>query len=71
MLNDWLASRPRTGVHEAGLLDLCLEERLPARLAIIAIQPFCVDWGAKLSRTVAAVVPKACATTVVNVGSYR
>lgn len=67
-LNGWLASRRRTGVHEAGLLDLlsllCLEDHLPARLAIIAIQPLCIDWGEELSRAVAAVVPKACATVV-------
>ena len=67
-INAWLTSRQRTSVHEAGLAGLLsllhLEERLPARLAIVAIQPFCADWGEELTPAVAAIVPKACATVM-------
>ncbi|MGO9986415.1 MAG: hydrogenase maturation protease [Rhodomicrobium sp.] len=67
-IHDWLRSSQRRSVHEAGLIDLLsllhLEERLPARLAIIAIQPSCADWGGELTEAVAAVIPKACATAI-------
>ena len=67
-INDWLSTRQRTSVHEAGLTSLLsllhLEGRLPARLAIVAIQPFCADWGEELTPAVAATVPKACETVM-------
>jgi hydrogenase maturation protease len=52
-------------VHEIGLRDLLdaarLTEALPARRALVAVQPGRVDWGENLSPPVAAAVPAATA----------
>jgi hydrogenase maturation protease len=50
-------------VHEIGLRDLLdaarLTGALPARRALVGVQPVRVDWGEKLSPPVAAAVPAA------------
>jgi hydrogenase maturation protease len=52
-------------VHEIGLRDLLdaarLTESLPARRALVGVQPDRVDWGETLSPPVAAAVPPAVA----------
>jgi len=56
---------PRCSVHELGLRDLLdaarLTGALPARCALVGVQPERVDWGELLSPAVAAAVPVAVA----------
>lgn len=53
----------RRSVHEVGLLDLLdiarLTETLPARRALIGIQPHTIDWSAQPSAAVAGAIPVA------------
>ena len=62
---DRQVSRPATSVHEVSLADLMdmvrLTERLPARRALIGIEPAVVDWGDGLTPAVAAALPQAMA----------
>lgn len=56
----------RLSVHEIGLVDLMdivrLNERMPARFALVGIQPLTVaDWGDRPSEPVAAAIPRASA----------
>lgn len=50
-------------VHEVSLADLIdiarLTDSLPARRALIGIEPGCIDWGEDLTPAVAAAVPTA------------
>jgi hydrogenase maturation protease len=50
-------------IHEVGLLDLMdiarLSERLPARRALVGIQPGLVGWGSEPTADVAAAIPAA------------
>lgn len=50
-------------IHEVGLLDLMdiarLSERLPARRALVGIQPGVVGWGSEPTADVAAAIPEA------------
>ena len=54
---------PRRSVHEIGIRDVLdmarLVGRLPARRALIGIEPEKVDWGDGLSPAVAAALPQA------------
>jgi hydrogenase maturation protease len=54
-----------TSVHEVSLSDLFdiarLTESLPARRALVGIQPERIEWGSELSAPVAAAVPRAVA----------
>lgn len=54
---------PRCSVHELGLRDLLdaarLTGALPARRALVGVQPGRVDWGMELSPPVAAALPAA------------
>ena len=63
-MDAFLGSNRKRSVHEVGLLDLMaiahLAGRLPARRALIAIQPGQVDWGEKPSASVAQAIPEAC-----------
>ena len=51
-------------VHEVSLSDLLfiarLSGRLPARRALIGIQPGCIDWSDRLTEPVADAIPIAC-----------
>ena len=53
----------KRSVHEVGLLDLLdiarLTGHLPARRALVAIQPDVIDWGEKPTENVAAAIPLA------------
>ncbi|MGO9546069.1 MAG: hydrogenase maturation protease [Rhodomicrobium sp.] len=59
-----LSGRKRT-VHEVALSDMlgaaALAGTLPARRALVAIQPETVGWGMSPSPAVAAAIPQACA----------
>lgn len=58
-------SQHANNVHEVSLSDLFdiarLTDSLPARRALIGVEPAAVDWGSELSPAVAAAVPKAVA----------
>jgi hydrogenase maturation protease len=60
----YLNSGARRSVHEVGLIDLMtvarLSERLPARRALIGIQPASTDWGERPTAAVADAIPRAC-----------
>lgn len=64
----WFLTRQRTSVHEAGLIDLLtllhLEDKLPDRLAIVAIQPAKIEWYERLSESAYAALPHACETVL-------
>ncbi len=60
---DELLWRPGRSVHEVGLADVMdmvrLLGRLPARRALVAVEPATVSWGDELSPAVAAALPAA------------
>ena len=61
--------------HEVGLSDLMdalrLSGELPARRALIGIEPESIDWGTRPTGPVAAAVPKAAAVAGELVASWR
>lgn len=61
---DRFLGRPRRSPHQVGLLDLLaiahLGGHLPARRALVGIQPQRVDWGETPTAQVAAAIPRAC-----------
>jgi hydrogenase maturation protease len=63
-MDRFLSSKLKRSVHEVGLLDLFgflqLEDVLPRRRALIAVQPGRIDWGETLSDPVAASVGTVC-----------
>lgn len=65
VMDDYLSHGKRRSVHEVSLLDLLaiarLTDTLPARRALIGIQPRTVEWGESPSAEVAAAIPTACA----------
>lgn len=66
-LDDYLGRGKRRSVHEVSLLDLLaithLTGDLPAKRALIGIQPQKVDWGENPCDEVAAAIPRACEMT--------
>jgi len=62
-------------VHEVSLLDLMdiarLTDTLPARRALVGIQPGRVDWGDDLSPAVAAALPEAMAAVRALVSGWN
>ena len=63
-MDAFLGSERKRSVHEVGLLDLmalaALGGRLPARRALIGIQPQSIDWSESPSPAVAEAIPEAC-----------
>jgi hydrogenase maturation protease len=63
-MDRFLGSRRQASVHEVGLIDLMtmaqLTDTLPARRALIGIQPRDFDWSEAPSAPVAAAIPRAC-----------
>jgi hydrogenase maturation protease len=63
-MDEFLGSERKRSVHEVGLLDLmalaALGGRLPARRALIGIQPQTVDWAEEPTPAVAQAIPEAC-----------
>lgn len=66
-MDDFLGGSRKHSVHEVGLIDLMaialFADRLPARRALVAIQPALVDWSEEPSSHVALAIPAACAAT--------
>lgn len=63
-MDRFLGSNRKSSVHEVSLMDLMaiahLAEALPARRALIGIQPEYLDWSDAPTDTVARAVPVAC-----------
>jgi hydrogenase maturation protease len=63
-MDDYVAKGGKRSVHEVGLADLlsiaALAGHLPARRALVGIQPELLDWGNDCTPTVAAAIPQAC-----------
>jgi len=74
-MDRFLGSSRKRSVHEVGLLDLMalalLEDRLPRRRALIAVQPETIAWGETLSPAVAAAVALMCAQASALIGRWR
>jgi hydrogenase maturation protease len=72
---DTFLSGPRRSVHEVGLTDLMsmarLADRLPARRALVGIQPAVLDWGEAPSAAVAAAIPAACGAVTRLIEAWR
>jgi hydrogenase maturation protease len=62
-MDAFLKTTRRRTVHEVGLIDLLdmarLRDCLPARRALLCIQPGRIDWSEQLSTPVAAALPEA------------
>lgn len=62
-MDGFLGGNRKLSVHEVSLIDLLaiarLSERLPARRALVGIQPQAVDWGEKPTAAVAGAIPQA------------
>ncbi len=63
-MDTFLGSSRQRSVHEVGLLDVmalaALGGRLPARRALIGIQPHTIDWSVEPSEPVVRALPAAC-----------
>jgi hydrogenase maturation protease len=63
-MDDFLGGNRKRSVHEVGLIDLmaiaALTQHLPARRALIGIQPQTLEWGETPSPPVATAIPRAC-----------
>jgi len=74
-MDTYLGTGKRRSVHEVSLLDLLaiaeLTGDLPARRALIGIQPQTVDWGEAPGSEVAAAIPKACDMTLDLLRSWQ
>ena len=73
-MDRFLGQNRKMSVHEVGLLDLLhisrLAERLPARRALIGIQPDVIDWGEQPTEQVKAAIPVACQQTLNLIESW-
>lgn len=62
-MDTFVGGNRKRSVHEVSLLDLLavayLTERLPARRALIGIQPQTVDWSDRPTAKIAAAIPRA------------
>lgn len=74
-MDDYLGRGKRRSVHEVSLLDLLaisqLTDSLPARRALIGIQPQELGWGEAPSPAVAAAIPRACDMTLDLIRKWR
>lgn len=72
---DQLLSGKRRSVHEVALVDLfsaaAIRGRVPARRALVAIQPGSTDWGLEPTAEVAAAIPRACAQVAALVREWN
>ncbi|MGF1643603.1 MAG: HyaD/HybD family hydrogenase maturation endopeptidase [Thiotrichales bacterium] len=74
-MDDFIGRGGKRSVHEVGLEDVLtiarLEGRLPARRALVGIQPQTLDWGEELTPPVAAAVIAACDEVRQLLGQWR
>ena len=72
---DAFLNGPRRNVHEVGLMDLMtiarLVDRLPARRALVGIQPEEMGWGESPTAAVAAAIPVACGAVTQLIEAWR
>lgn len=65
---DRFVANGQRSVHEVGLVDLMsiarLQNRLPARRALLGIQPLELGWGETPSTLLANAIPEACAQVI-------
>jgi hydrogenase maturation protease len=63
-MDRFLGGNRKASVHEVGLLDLLgvvgLSGRLPARRALVAVEPERVEWGEAPTTAVAGALPTVC-----------
>jgi hydrogenase maturation protease len=74
-MDRFLGSHRKSSVHEVSLMDLMaiarLVEALPARRALIGIQPEYLDWSDALTPTVARAIPMASDLAMELIGKWR
>jgi hydrogenase maturation protease len=74
-MDDFLNAHNKRSVHEVGLMDLMtvarLAEHLPARRALIGIQPQKIDWGEHPTDDVQAAIPAVCSKVRQLVEEWR
>lgn len=74
-MDRFLGSQRKNSVHEVSLMDLLaiahLAESLPARRALIGIQPEYVDWSDAPTAAVARAIPLACDMAMDLIGQWR
>jgi hydrogenase maturation protease len=74
-MDSFVGSNRKRSVHEVSLVDLLmiarLADSLPAKRALIGIQPQDVDWGEQPSPAVAAAIPRACDHALQLVEGWR
>ncbi len=74
-MDSFVGGSRKRSVHEVSLIDLLMIARLaghlPARRALIGIQPHEVDWGEEPTPLVAAAMPRVCADALQLVRGWR
>jgi hydrogenase maturation protease len=74
-MDRFLGSDRKSSVHEVSLMDLMaiarLVEALPARRALIGIQPEYLDWADAPTDAVARAIPVACDLAMELIGKWR
>jgi hydrogenase maturation protease len=74
-MDRFLGSHRKSSVHEVSLMDLMaiarLAEALPARRALIGIQPQYLDWSDAPTEEVARAIPLACDMAMDLIGRWR
>ncbi len=74
-MDAFVATGKKSSVHEVSLMDLMaiahLEDHLPARRALVGIQPQLIDWGDAPSGAVSKAIPLACKQVVNLVGQWQ
>jgi hydrogenase maturation protease len=74
-MDRFLGSNRKSSVHEVSLMDLMsiayLAESLPARRALIGIQPEFLDWSDAPTDAVARAIPLACDMAMDLIGKWR
>ena len=61
-MDEFLTTGPKTSVHEVSLMEVLgmarIQDRLPARRALVGVQPASLDWGMEPTEAVAAALPQ-------------
>lgn len=74
-MDRFLGSHRKSSVHEVSLMDLMaiahLAEALPARRALIGIQPQYLDWSDAPTEAVASAIPLACDMAMGLIGQWQ